>query len=373
MSVNTRHMSASGQESLLSINDLSIAYEDTVVLSDISFCLEKGQIGSILGPSGCGKTSLLRAIAGFLPLSQGSISINAQIISSNSVMLAPVKRSIGLVFQDFALFPHMTVRQNVEFGLQSLAANDRAARANEYMQITGIATLAEQYPAQLSGGQQQRVAIARAIAPQPDLLLMDEAFSSLDPTLREQVAHDMRGIIKKLGLTALLVTHDQSEAFAFADVIAVVAEQKLQQFASAYELYHEPATYFVANFIGEGAFLNGKVKITSDQMLIETAVGDLLLHRDNHQALDNKDMVSYESGQSIRVLLRPDDIIHDDASPVKAKIVGRNFRGAHIRYTLELPGSHETVLCFAPSHHDHAMGESFGIRAEVEHIIHFES
>lgn len=373
-------------EVLLQLNSVGLAYDGSVVLSGVTLSLNKGQIGCILGPSGSGKTSLLRAIAGFLRVSEGSIAINGREVSSLDVNELPSQRSIGLVFQDFALFPHMTVEQNVAFGLQNLSKDERNTRVKKYLQITGIQDLADQYPAQLSGGQQQRVAIARAIAPQPDLLLMDEAFSSLDPILREQVAQDMRAIINKLGLTALLVTHDQTEAFAFADVIGVVAEQRLQQFSGAYALYHEPESMFVAKFIGEGAFISGTVCINKNNTEISTAFGQLPLHEHNAQFLNTQasnaapsnahysnesNIGPYSSGQKIQLLLRPDDVIHDDASPIKATVIGRNFRGAFIRYQLQLPNSQESVLCFAPSHHDHGIGESFGIRAEVEHIIHF--
>jgi iron(III) transport system ATP-binding protein len=361
---------------LLQLNNVGLAFDGIPVLSDVTLSLKKGQIGCILGPSGSGKTSMLRAIAGFLPIIDGSIDINGKEVSSKQVNQAPRERSIGIVFQDFALFPHMTVQQNVAFGLQSVSKEERNARVAKYLQITGIQTLADQYPAQLSGGQQQRVAIARAIAPQPDLLLMDEAFSSLDPILREQVAHDVRSMINQLGLTALLVTHDQTEAFAFADVIAVVAENRLQQFSSAYDLYHEPETFFVAKFIGEGAFITGTICLNQDKLEVATAFGHLPLTTDNAQTLDTNNSIEkalpgYVEGQKIKLLIRPDDVIHDDASPIKAKVLGRNFRGAFIRYDLQLPNSNESVLCFAPSHHDHAIGESFGVRAEVEHLIHF--
>ena len=223
-----------------------------------------------------------------------------------------------------------------------------------------IAALADKYPADLSGGQQQRVAIARAVAPQPNLLLMDEAFSSLDPSLREQVARDVRHIIQKLGLSAILVTHDQQEAFAFADKIIVVANNCLQQFSSAYDLYHKPNTYFVAKFIGEGAFIEGKAFEKDNAWFADTALGVMRLPNENY----NPDI-------SVRVLLRPDDVLHDDDSPTKAIIEEKHFRGAFIRYQLRLPVSNEKVLCFAPSHHNHAVGETFGIRAEVEHVISF--
>jgi iron(III) transport system ATP-binding protein len=345
---------------MLSIQHLGLSYEAEPVLSDINIDIEKGDIACILGPSGSGKTSLLRAIAGFIPLMNGSIDINQQRVSDKKSVTPPNKRSVGVVFQDFALFPHLTVVQNIEFGLGDLSRENKQATALKYMQIMDIVALAHKYPADLSGGQQQRVAIARAVAPQPDILLMDEAFSSLDPTLREQVARDMREIIQQLGLTAILVTHDQQEAFAFADKIAVLANGKLQQFSSAYDLYHEPDTYFVANFIGEGAFIEGETVERDKGWFAKTALGEMRLPGED-----------YSQTPKVKVLLRPDDVLHDDASPTKAIVEEKHFRGAFIRYQLSLPHSNERVLCFAPSHHDHSIGTSFGIRAEVEHVICF--
>jgi iron(III) transport system ATP-binding protein len=345
---------------MLHIDKLDVCYGAETVLKDINITLEKGDITCILGPSGSGKTSLLRSIAGFIEPSGGSIDINGKRVSDAKHVLTPNKRSVGVVFQDFALFPHLTVQQNIEFGLGQLHAKEKQATAHKYMDIMGIVALANKYPADLSGGQQQRVAIARAVAPQPSILLMDEAFSSLDPTLREQVAKDVRGIIQQLGLTAVLVTHDQQEAFAFADKIAVLANQRLQQFSSAYDLYHEPASYFVANFIGEGAFIKGDTVLRDKGWFANTALGEMRWSDED-----------YANTPKVKVLLRPDDVLHDDVSPIKATVLEKHFRGAFIRYELALPLSGEKVLCFAPSHHNHNIGESFGIRAEVEHVICF--
>jgi iron(III) transport system ATP-binding protein len=346
---------------ILSIRDLGLSYDSELVLKDIDIDVNPGELICILGPSGSGKTTLLRAIAGFLPVANGSIDIKGQRVSGVNNTTPPNERSVGVVFQDYALFPHMTVQENVEFGLSKLPKAEKHARALQYMKIMDIVKLANKYPADLSGGQQQRVAIARAVAPQPDLLLMDEAFSSLDPTLREQVARDVSQIIKKLGLTAILVTHDQQEAFAFADKIVVVANNCVQQFSSAYDLYHKPSTFFVAKFIGEGAFIEGLAFEKEQAWYAKTALGILPLPSSG----------TYTQNNAVKLLLRPDDVLHDDASPTKALIEEKHFRGAFIRYKLRLPESNEKVLCFAPSHHNHGVGETFGIRAEVEHVICF--
>lgn len=382
-------------QALIKLSDVDLAYDKKSVLKGVSFSLERGDIACVLGPSGSGKTSLLRALAGFIKVEGGEIVIKGKCVASLNTMVSPQDRSIGLVFQDFALFPHMTVQQNVEFGLFKLPVNEQKHKAQHYMDIMGIAELATKYPAELSGGQQQRVAIARAIAPEPDVLLMDEAFSSLDPTLREQVTRDVRDIIKRLGLTAILVTHDQTEAFAFADKIAIVAEGQLQQYANAYSIYHEPQTYFVANFVGEGVFIQGE--FNKREACVETALGKLFFNlastakaaKDDSDTLNQVGLAKpteakptkviakqttfdqFDDKQIVKVLLRPDDIIHDDNSPHKAIIVERFFRGAFIKYKLQLPSSTETVLCFAPSHHNHHIGETFGIKVQLEHLICF--
>ncbi len=370
---------------LLALNNIDISYGSTHVLKDVSFAIEDGEIGCILGPSGSGKTSLLRAIAGFIDISQGSIYIAEQLMSSANASQPVNNRQVGLVFQDYALFPHLTVFENVMFGLKNIAdltSQQKKERAQQYLKLMDISGFANSFPADLSGGQQQRVAIARAIAPEPKLLLMDEAFSSLDPLLREQVAQDLRKVIKDLGLTAILVTHDQTEAFAFSDKIAVVANGKLQQFSTAYELYHQPKTMFVANFIGEGVFINGDLVLQNNAFFVKTSLGNLTLDPQQIDQLkqsikyveetkinDSNELKVIKSG--LTILLRPDDIIHDDESIAKAIIVKKQFRGAFIRYELLLNQSQERILCFAPSHHNHEIGETFGIKAEVDHLICF--
>ncbi|MFC4698888.1 ABC transporter ATP-binding protein [Glaciecola siphonariae] len=350
---------------MLSIDNLNLAYGDTQVLNDVCIALGSGEIGCILGPSGCGKTTLLQAIAGFHQVQAGKIFIKDACVASENLHLSPDKRGIGLVFQDFALFPHMSVLDNVSYGLHHLPKSERKLVALENIERVGLGEYADKFPGSLSGGQQQRVAIARAIAPNPQLMLLDEPFSSLDPELREKVAVEVRELIKRLGITALLVTHDQQEAFAFADKIAILAEHKCQQWDTPYQLYHEPSSRFVANFIGESTFISGEVmpqEAGSASVYVNTQLGRFALS--GPQADKNE-------GDKLDVLVRPDDIVHEDSSPLKATVVDRRFRGAHIMYRLQLPNFSEHVLCLAPSHHDHSIGESFGIRMSIDHVICF--
>lgn len=240
---------------MLKINALSLAYGDHRVIADVSFALDKGEIGCLLGPSGCGKSSLLRAIAGFERPQSGQIWLHDRLVSDTNSQLAPEKRRIGMVFQDFALFPHLTVAQNVGFALRHERRAVRQKRVMQLLDMVGLGALGQRYSHALSGGQQQRVALARALAPRPDLLLLDEPFSGLDTELRESLAAQVRDIIKQEGITALLVTHDQHEAFAIADNIGVLHAGQLLQWDSPQGLYQRPANRTVASFVGQGTLL----------------------------------------------------------------------------------------------------------------------
>ena len=227
------------------------------VVQGLTMQLRHGRIGCLLGPSGCGKSTVLRAICGFEPIQAGEITLDKQVVSSPETTLAPEKRRVGVVFQDYALFPHLTNAQNVAFGLRDLPKKEALQKAEEWLERVGLKNVGSRYPHELSGGQQQRVALARAMAPEPELLLFDEPFSNLDVDLRERLAGEIRDILKANGTTALLVTHDQFEAFAIADDIGVMVDGRLVQWDSAYNLYHRPASRFVANFVGYGVFVPG--------------------------------------------------------------------------------------------------------------------
>jgi iron(III) transport system ATP-binding protein len=255
------------------------------------------------------------------------------------------------------------VADNIGFGLHALPRDQRQARVQEVLDLVGLAHAARRAPHQLSGGQQQRIALARALAPRPRLLLLDEPFSSLDIDLRERLAQDLRGILKASGTTALFVTHDQMEAFALGDLIGVMNAGVLEQWADAYTLYHRPQTRFVARFIGHGVFAPARIVAGAPSPHVQTALGAL----DDAAECPLPDAFP---GGECDILLRADDIVHDDLSPVKARIERKAFRGSEFLYTLRLD-SGEQVLAHVPSHHDHAVGESIGIRAEVDHVVTF--
>ena len=347
----------------LSLEHVSVAYGRKAVVQDLSITLQAGAIGCLLGPSGCGKTTVLRAIAGFEPLTSGTIALDGRIVSGNGQQLAPERRRIGMVFQDHALFPHMDVQTNVGFGLKGQAG--AAARVQKMLQTVGLAHVAQRFPHELSGGQQQRVALARALAPAPALLLLDEPFANLDVDLRERLGLELRALLKAGGTTALMVTHDQHEAFAIADEIGIMCDGQIQQWSSAYSLYHQPANRFVADFVGQGAFLPGVV-MGNGQVQMELGVVN---SPQPVRCTEHGEVCP--DGCEVDVLLRPDDVLHDDASQVTAEVVAKAFRGAEFLYTLRLD-SGASVLSLVPSHHNHAIGERIGIRLELDHVVAYK-
>lgn len=354
----------------LEVLDLIQRYGPHTVIHNVSFTVRAGQIACLLGPSGCGKTTLLRCIAGFEEVAGGEIRLHGEKVSSPGFQSPPEQRKIGMVFQDYALFPHLTVDENVAFGLGQRITEEYRQRIDYLLDLVGLSGSGHKYPHELSGGQQQRVALARALAPKPRLILMDEPFSNLDVDLRERLSLEVRDILKREGSTAILVTHDQHEAFAMADEIGIVAEGRIQQWDTPYNLYHRPINRFVADFIGQGVLVPGSVV---GEHTIEIELGTLHsttpvdcshdCHHCNAKRPNGPCVVD--------VLLRPDDIIHDDASPIRATVLNKAFRGADILYTLALAGG-TRVLSLVPSHHDHALGEAIGIRLDVDHVVAFK-
>lgn len=343
---------------ILKVENISCDYDSQSAVKSASFGLEEGSLACLLGPSGCGKTTVLRAIAGFHNLLGGTITLNNICISSRTVNIPPEQRNISMVFQDCALFPHLTVEKNIAAGLYGHAKNTIGDTVAEMLDYVRLAGFSKRYPHELSGGQQQRVALARALAPKPRLLLMDEPFSNLDLELRENLGREVRDLLKNIGTTCILVTHDQQDAFTFSDEVGVMKEGKIEQWDTPYNLYHKPATRFVADFIGDGVFLDAAI-LGQNKIWSELAVltGDL--------AADAR------RGQRIQLLVRPDDIIHDDDSKMTAKIKKKTFRGESYLYTLVLPSGNE-ILSLVPSHHNHAIGEDLGIKLEIDHLVYFD-
>ena len=343
------------QPLLLTLDDLSCGYEQQRVVQGVSLHLNAGDIGCLLGPSGCGKTTTLRAIAGFEPVQGGRIELAGEVISRPSFTLSPEKRRIGMVFQDYALFPHLSVADNIAFGIRKHPERERIV--GELLELVKLDGLGQRFPHELSGGQQQRVALARALAPQPQLLLLDEPFSNLDVELRRQLSHEVRDILKARGTSAILVTHDQEEAFAVSDHVGVFRQGVLEQWDTPFNLYHEPQTPFVASFVGQGYFIRGQMR-GSDA--VQTELGLLRGNR----------AYSLPDGSAVDVLLRPDDLVPAADGALKARIVGKSFLGAATLYRLQLPTGTQLESLF-PSHSDHQPGDEVAIGVAAEHLVLF--
>jgi len=340
------------------LNQVSVEIQSHPIVKDVSFSLDDSQIGCLLGPSGSGKTTLLRAIAGFQSINSGSITIRGETVSDAQNMKPAEKRCIGMMFQDLALFPHLSVADNIAFGLNS-GRRKCSDRVDELLTMVNMQSLKNQFPHELSGGQQQRVGIARSLAVEPELWLLDEPFSAQDTELRVQLVQEVRDILKQDGVTTILVTHDQHEAFAIADSIGVLNDGRLSQWDTAYNLYHTPSNRFVADFVGEGVFICGNI---IDNKTVQTELGNV----------EGELSTELPSGVQVDLLIRPDDIIHDDYSTYRGEVLKKSFRGADHLYTLRMPGG-TNVMCLAPSHHDHKLGESIGVRLRLDHLVAFPS
>lgn len=342
---------------LLQLEQIHVSIRNNAIVRGVSLRLNQGDIGCLLGPSGCGKTTLLRAIAGFQALDNGTIELHGETVSSASKNLAPERRGIGMVFQDFALFPHLTVAQNIAFGMQNATSRERQQRVDDLLERIGLPGYQHRYPHELSGGQQQRIALARALAPRPRLLLLDEPFSSLDAELRERLAIEVRELLKQENITALLVTHDQQEAFAMADQAGVMYQGELLQWDTPYQLYHQPRHQMVADFVGHGVLLQGTVT-TSGSMA--SPLGML-----QHPSLEH-----VPSGTPVSFLVRPDDLVPDPSSRLRGVIKARGFRGAHNLYSVELASGVE-VLTLSASHEQLNVGSNIGLRPDFDHLVVF--
>ena len=342
---------------VLALHDVHCEIATQAIVRGVSLGLQPGELGCLLGPSGCGKTTLLRAIAGFQPLTRGRIEQRGREVASSRTSSPPESRGIGFVFQDLALFPHLDVDANVGFGLQALPRAERPNRVRDTLALLGLEDFGARYPHELSGGQQQRVALARSLAPRPDLLLLDEPFSSLDAHLRTAMRLELRRVLIHLGIAALLVTHDQDEAFAFATRIGVMQQGRLEQWDAPYDVYHRPATTFVAQFVGEGRFLRARVRPDG---LVDSALGALRASQPH----------GFTPGTDVRVLIRPDDVQLANAEGIDAEVGAVEFRGAETFYTLRLE-NREEISALLPSHRQHVVGDRLRVRLDLEHVVVF--
>lgn len=343
------------KSALLQLDDLACGYLDQRVVQSLTLHLDAGDIGCLLGSSGCGKTTTLRAIAGFEPVHEGEIVLGGEVISRPGFTLAPEKRRIGMVFQDYALFPHLTVAENIAFGIRNHPRQSQVV--SEMLELVNLGSLGQRHPHELSGGQQQRVALARALAPEPQLLLLDEPFSNLDGELRRRLSHEVRDILKARGTSAVLVTHDQEEALAVSDQVGVFRAGRLEQWDTPFNLYYQPATPYVASFIGQGYFVRGQMVNGAS---VQTELGGL------HVRHANADLAE----SWVDVLLRPDEVVYDPASPLKATVASSTFQGASTLLRLRLPSGTQVDALF-PSQTVVCVGDEVGIRVAAQRLTVF--
>jgi iron(III) transport system ATP-binding protein len=351
----------------LELEALTRRFGARVALDRLTLALAQGEIGCLLGPSGSGKTTALRCIAGFETPDEGRILCGGRLLAATRVHVPAHQRGVGVVFQDHALFPHLSVRGNVEFGLHALPRRDRHARASQMLERVGLGDRADAWPAELSGGQQQRVALARALAPRPAVLLLDEPFASLDPTLREKLVPEIRALLKADGITALAVSHDQHDAFGLADRIVLLREGRVEQSGTPYELYHTPCSRFAAAFVGHACFLPAWRTAAGGW---SSELGDFPDARTAPAEARADGTGTTLQGDRRDIMLRPEDVLLDPHAAARARVVDRQFRGADFLYTLEL-SSGRRVLSLASSHVDHEVGATIGLRVALDHVVAF--
>lgn len=349
-------LSESEQPAILDLQQVSCAYDrQNLAIQQVTLSAKAGEIICLLGPSGCGKTTTLRAIAGFEPVIEGTITIQGKRVSGLGVHFPPEKRHIGMVFQDYALFPHMRVAENIGFGLTHMRSSERQAQITRMLSLIGLTGLERRYPHELSGGQQQRVALARALAPRPVLLLLDEPFSNLDPDMTLKMRNELHRLLRETNTTTVLVTHDHDEAFAMADRIAVFQEGRLLQFDTPETIYHLPASPFVAEFAGQADFLPGTLR----QGVAMTEIGEF------------PRLAQYNGHTEVMVLVRPDDIRITGVGTGTALIEARQFHGSENLYTIRLPSGAQ-VHCSEPSTVVYPVNSPVELQVIATHTVLFE-
>lgn len=343
--------------SILELRSVSCAYDPhRPAVREISFSAQEGEILCLLGPSGCGKTTILRAIAGFEPVQTGEIFLSGRRVSTSSETIPTEERRVGMVFQEYALFPHLRVADNIAFGLRHLSRAERRCRVQEMLQLTGMEGFERRYPHELSGGQQQRVALSRALVQNPVVLLLDEPFSNLDPDMAGRMRQEIHGLLRRMKTTTVLVTHDHEEAFAMADRIAVLNQGVLEQLDSPESIYHLPATPFVADFVGQADFIPGRIRAG----MIHTELGEF------------PNTLNHGEGTSVVVMIRPDDIHLTPNKSAGSRIVARQFRGSENLYTVQL-GSGQLVHSSESSTSVYQEGTAVELRVSATHTVLFKT
>ncbi|PSQ29000.1 ABC transporter ATP-binding protein [Halobacteriales archaeon QS_9_68_17] len=347
-------------ETVLELDGVSKTYGDERVIDDLSLSVADGEILTLLGPSGCGKTTTLRLIAGLERPDGGTVSLDGSAVAGDGDFVAPERRGVGVVFQEFALFPHMTAEENIAFGLKDRPEAAREARVDEMLDLVGLDAHRESRPDELSGGQQQRVALARSLAPEPEMLLLDEPFSNLDVDLRVEMREEVRKIIKEAGVTAISVTHDQEEALSISDRVAVMDDGRIEQVDRPEQVFQHPESRFVAGFLGHASFLSGYVGGGS----VETGLGTL--DRDRIHGLAEE----YE-GTKLDVLVRPDDLRAEPVATAESAdgvVTHRRYLGPTVLYRVEL-GNGDVLECMHNHTDQVAVGTNVAVGLDADHDL----
>ncbi len=336
-------------------------------VNDVNLIIEdQGQIISLLGPSGIGKTTILRTLAGLQKLDSGKIFLKGKLIASDKIHMEPEKRNIALSFQDNSLFPNYKVIDNINFGKKRLNGNNSNVKTDEITKLLHIEPILEKFPHQISAGEAQRVSLARSLLSKPDLLLLDEPFSNIDQSLKEEIQVSVKKLLKRINLTTIIVTHDSYEAFSTADKCGIILDQSLKQYDIPYNVHHEPNSIEVANFLNKGIFIN-----------VEVVDSECAVHRLRHDELGEirgKLSNNFPTGSKVRLLLQPEDLIHDDQSALKLEVADRKFRGTNFIYTLKTKnGEHLPVFVHSHHIHQHEKSEKFGIKSPIyiDHLVCF--
>jgi iron(III) transport system ATP-binding protein len=341
-------------ETVLELDGVTKRFGEETVVEDLDLSVREGELLTLLGPSGCGKTTTLRLIAGLEEPDSGEIRLRGEPVAGGERFVAPETRDVGIVFQEFALFPHKTAAENVAFGLHEMPREEREERVDELLDLVGLSAHRESYPDQLSGGQQQRVALARSLAPEPKLLLLDEPFSNLDVDLRVEMREEVRSILKAAGVTAVSVTHDQEEAMSISDRVAVVNDGAIEQVGEPEAVFQHPESRFVASFLGHASFVSGVIR--DDH--VDTGIGKVPVERVHG-------LTEVYDGAEVDLLVRPDDVALESVPDIEANgdIVHRRFLGPSVFYRVELD-SGDVVGC--THNHEHRVPRDRPVRVELD-------
>jgi len=341
-------------QNVLELEGVTKTFDDEPAVEELSLEVRDGEFMTLLGPSGCGKTTTLRLVAGLETPDGGEVRIAGTSVAGNGRTVQPEGRDVGLVFQEFALFPHMTVEENIAFGLED--SDD--GRVDEMIELVGLEGHRDKKPDHLSGGQRQRVALARSLAPEPELLLLDEPFSNLDVSLRVRMREEVRRIVKEAGVTTVTVTHDQEEALSISDRVGVMRDGRLEQVGKPEEVFQTPESRFVADFLGHASFVSGKVHEDG----VDTPLGKVGM-------ANIEGLTPAYKGAEVDLLVRPDDAtaLPPDGEP-DGRIIHRRYDGPSFTYRVELPNG-DTVHCMHNHTESFEIGDEVDVRLELDHPL----